>query len=283
MKRNYVRPSAPPLLLLLLLAAALTSPGTTSANAPAPSAHAPAAASAWQCPAVTVSCPDTAADNIEDALTFTANVSGGNPNVTPTFNWTVSAGTISGGQGTSSIRVDTTGIGGQTVTATVDVGGFPRECPTSNSCTTSIARPSAPAVKFGEYVTRDLSANKAQLDKFVLALQRDPAAQGYLIAYGGRTSQPADAQTAADNATDYTINTRKMDGARTLSGVGGYREQPTVELWIAPPGATPPLATPTVLPKDVKPAPANSAPAKPAAKPVAKPPAPKPAPEGKKS
>jgi hypothetical protein len=47
-----------------------------------------------------------------------------------------------------------------------------------------------------------------------------------------------------------------MDGARTLSGVGGYREQPTVELWIAPEGGAPPMATPTVDPKDVKPAPA---------------------------
>jgi hypothetical protein len=113
-----------------------------------------------------------------------------------------------------------------------------------------------PAVKFGEYVTPDLSANKAKLDEFVLALQQDPTAQGYLIAYGGRASRPEDAQRAADNATDYTINVRKIDGARTLSGVGGYRERPTVELWIAPAGGTPPMATPTVDPKDVKPAPA---------------------------
>ncbi|HVG31341.1 MAG TPA: hypothetical protein VM864_16645 [Pyrinomonadaceae bacterium] len=209
------------------------------------------------CPTVTVSCPDAVA--VDAPLTFTANVSGGDPNVTPTYNWTVSAGTISSGQGTSSITVDTAGIGGQTVTATVDVGGFARDCRTSNSCTTSVTKPEAPAVKFGEYVTTDLSANKAQLDKFVNALQQDPTAQGYLIAYGGRTSRPEDAQKAADNATDYTINTRKMDGARTLSGVGGYREQPTVELWIAPAGGTPPMATPTVDAKDVKPAPAKPA------------------------
>jgi hypothetical protein len=277
MKLNYGRLSAP--MLLLFAALALISHG--GANAPAsaapPLSPAATASAEQQCPTVSVSCPDTAAENLEDALTFTASVSGGDPSVTPTFNWTVSAGMISSGQGTSSIKVDTTGIGGQTVTATVDVGGFPRECRTSNSCTTGIAKKSAPAVKFGEYVTNDLSANKAQLDRFVLALQQDPAAQGYLIAYGGRTSQPADAQKAADNATDYTINTRKLDGARTLSGVGGYRERPTVELWIAPPGATPPLATPTVLPKDVKPAPA-----KPATKPAALPAA-KPAPKGKKS
>jgi hypothetical protein len=278
MKLNYGRLSAP----LLAAAFALISPGGGAANAPAAASQAfaapqitaaPEITAAQQCPTVTVSCPDTARENLEAALTFTANVSGGDSNVTPTFNWTVSAGTISSGQGTSSIKVDTTGIGGQTVTATVDVGGYSRECRTSNSCTTSIEKKSAPPVKFAEYVTTDLSANKAQLDKFVLALQQDPTAQGYLIAYGGRTSQPEDAQKAADNATDYTINTRKMDGARTLSGVGGYREQPTVELWIAPPGATPPLATPTVRPEDVKPAPA-----KPATKPAPTKPA-----KGKKS
>jgi hypothetical protein len=217
------------------------------------------------CPTVRVSCPEAGDEGAP--LTFTANVSGGDQNVTPTFNWTVSAGTISSGQGTSSITVDTTGVGGQTVTATVDVGGYSRDCSTSSSCTTSVGKKGAPAVKFGEYVTPDLSANKAQLDKFVNALQADPSAQGYLIAYGGRTSRPEDAQKAADNATDYTMNTRKMDGARTLSGVGGYREKPTVELWIAPAGGAPPMATPTVDPKDVKPAPA-----KPAAKPTPVPP-----------
>ena len=207
------------------------------------------------CPVVRVSCPDTAEEGTEPS--YTADVSGGDSGVTPTFNWTVSAGTISSGQGTSTIKVETVGVGGQTITATVDVGGYSRECATSHSCTISVTKKGARAVKFGEYTTPDLSANKAQLDKWVLALQQDPTAQGYLIAYGGRTSRPEDAQKAADNATDYTMHVRKMDGARTLSGVGGYREQPTVELWIAPEGGAPPMATPTVDPKDVKPAPAK--------------------------
>lgn len=141
----------------------------------------------------------------------------------------------------------------RTITATVDVGGFARECSTSSSCTASVEKKTAPAAKFGEYVTRDLSANKKMLDDFVIALQNDPDAQGYIIAYGGKTSRPDDAQKAADNATDYTMNVRKMDGARTLSGVGGYREEPTIELWIAPPGGDPPMATPTVAPEAVRP------------------------------
>jgi opacity protein-like surface antigen len=213
---------------------------------------------AASCPTVAVSCPDSVRAGQE--LTFTAGVSGGDANVDPTFNWTVSAGTISSGQGTSTIVVDTADAGGMTITATVDVGGFPRECSTSNSCTTSVSAEEVPATKVGEYVTRDLKANADLLDQFVLALQNDPTAQGYVIAYGGRTSRPDDAQKAADNATDYTMNTRKMDGARTLSGVGGYREEPTVELWIAPEGGTPPMATPTVDPQDVKPAPAERQP-----------------------
>lgn len=237
MQKRALRRPVLCLIAVLLLAAAMSASGQ---DAPA------------SCPAVKVSCPDSV--EVGADLTFTASVSGGPSAVTPTYNWTVSAGSIKSGQGTSTIVVDTAGTGGQTITATVDVGGYARECSTSHSCTTSVAEKARPAVKFGEYVTRDLSANKKMLDDFVIALQNDPEAQGYLIAYGGKTSGPNDAQKAADNATDYTMNTRKMDGARTLSGVGGYREEPTIELWIAPPGGAPPMATPTVAAEDVKPA-----------------------------
>ena len=236
MLKTSIRRAVPRLIGVLLLMAAF---------------HASAQDAPASCPTVRVSCPDTV--QAAEELTFTADVSGGPSDVTPTYNWTVSAGSIQSGQGTATIVVDTEGTGGQTVTATVDVGGFARECSTSNSCTASVEEKGAPAVKFGEYVTRDLSANKAKLDEFVLALLNDPEAQGYVIAYGGKTSRPEDAQKAVDNATDYTMNTRKMDGARTLAGVGGYREEPTIELWIAPPGGAPPMATPTVAPEDVKP------------------------------
>jgi hypothetical protein len=247
------------LLASLLVAALAVLPPLAGAGGPASAQQRPQPTPQSQCPVVRVSCPDSTAEGTEPS--YTADVSGGDPNVTPTYNWTVSAGTISSGQGTSTIKVDTAGVAGQTITATVDVGGYARDCSISQSCTLSVTKKVGPAVKFGEYVTRDLSANKAELDKFVVALQEDPTAQGYVIAYGGRTSQPGDAQKAADNATDYTMNVRKMEGARTLSGVGGYREQPTVELWIAPQGAEPPMATPTVDPKDVRPAPPAKPPA----------------------
>lgn len=91
------------------------------------------------CPTVSVSCPDSVLT--DEPLTFTANVSGGDPNVTPTFNWTVSNGTISSGQGTSSITVDTEGLkAGASITATVDIGGFDRTCRSSNSCSASVIK-----------------------------------------------------------------------------------------------------------------------------------------------
>jgi hypothetical protein len=62
-------------------------------------------------------------------------IDGGDPSVEATYNWTVSAGTIESGQGTTTITIDTKDAGVENITATVDVGGFDRECSTSESWT----------------------------------------------------------------------------------------------------------------------------------------------------
>jgi hypothetical protein len=95
------------------------------------------------CPDVSTSSPDTVPFGSPAA--FTGSVRGGDANVTPTYSWTVSAGTIESGQGTSSITVNTSGLDSNaTITATVDVGGYARECSTSSSCTiTIVAKPPA--------------------------------------------------------------------------------------------------------------------------------------------
>lgn len=51
---------------------------------------------------------------------------------------TVTGGAIESGQGTATIKVDTSGAVSGFITATVDVGGYDRECPTSSSSTTSV-------------------------------------------------------------------------------------------------------------------------------------------------
>ena len=201
------------------------------------------------CPTVTVSCPSDVQEN--QPITFTANVSGGDTNITPTYNWTVSAGTISSGQGTSTITVDTTGLGGQTVTATVDVGGYDRSCATSASCSTQVIR-TAVAKKIDEYGNIRFNDEKARLDNFAIELQNDPTAQGYIVAYGGRRGRAGEAQARADRAKDYLVNTRGIDPSRIVTVDGGYREDLTVELWIVPTGAQAPPNSPTVDPSEVQ-------------------------------
>jgi hypothetical protein len=187
------------------------------------------------CPNVIINCPDTVAPG--QPVVFSANVSGGTAGITPTFNWTVSAGTITGGQGTSSITVDTSGLGGQPIRATVEVLGYNLTC--NASCTTQVPRPIEPkrADEFGE-IQRDDA--KARLDNFAISLQNEPGSQGYVITYAGRRSRAGYAQRYNAFVRDYLVGTRGIDSSRIVTLDGGYRENVTVELWIVPPGATPP-------------------------------------------
>jgi hypothetical protein len=95
-----------------------------------------------KCPTTKMNCPDSV--TVGEKLTFTADLRGGDQNVTPTYNWTVSAGAIATGQGTSTITVNTKEVAaGGSVTATVEVGGFDRECgygSTIASCTTEVQK-----------------------------------------------------------------------------------------------------------------------------------------------
>lgn len=223
-------------------------------------------ASPSDCPTVRTACPDSVGAG--QKLTFVTNVSGGDQQVTPTYNWTVSAGTIESGQGTSTIEVDTGGVpGDSTVTATVDVGGFARECSTSSSCTTTVMK-KAEARKFDEYGPLAPKDENARLDNFVNEIQMDPQAQAYVIAYGGRAGKAGDAQRAANKAKDYLVKKRGIDSSRVVVMDGGYREQAMTELWLVPSGANPPQPEPTVKPNKTKPAtPAKKPPARNSKKP----------------
>jgi hypothetical protein len=202
------------------------------------------------CPTVSVDCP-TGITQEGTPITYTANVSGGDPNASITYNWTVSGGTISGGQGTSSITVDTTGQGGQTITATVELGGVAPECNRTASCSSQVGVINV-ARKFDEYNNIAFNDEKARLDNFAIELQNNPGANGLIIAYGGRKARANEAQSRADRAKDYLVNTRGIDAGRVSTVDGGYKEDLTVELWIVPTGAQPPTPTPTVDASEVQ-------------------------------
>ena len=89
------------------------------------------------CPTIAVSCPENAKSN--QSMTFQAHVYGGDPAIKSTYTWSVSAGKISGGQGTSMITVDVSDVTSGSVTATVSVGGHEQGCSNTASCTTFTA------------------------------------------------------------------------------------------------------------------------------------------------
>ena len=87
------------------------------------------------CPTVSVSCSNR---NDNQTITFEATVAGGDPEMKPIYNWSVTAGKIISGQGTSKLTVDISDLGTRSITATVSLGGADPACTISQaSCTNS--------------------------------------------------------------------------------------------------------------------------------------------------
>ena len=203
------------------------------------------------CPTVNISCPT---DQLTAGTPATVSVTlgGGNPSASVTYNWSVSAGKISGGQGTPTITVNTAGLDGQSVTATVNIGGLAPSCQSSASCTFSILPPTVTPIsrKFDEYADLKFNDEKARLDNFAIKLQGEPGTQGIYVIFG---SCDGEADQRSARAIDYLVNTRGIDRSRLTVVNGGCREHLTVELWGQPTGAAAPTpsnsATVTPCPK----------------------------------
>ena len=169
-------------------------------------------------------------------MTFTANVTPGTYD--PTYNWTVSAGTIESGQGTPSIVVRTTSdMAGSSVTATVNIGGAPAgcDCTVTGSETAGVEQAPQPILidEFGAMSNDDI---RGRLDLFFAELSNNPNNQGYIINYG------TPAQVAArERLIRNHITFRRFDASRiTLVNGGDTGAGPTTKLYRVPPGATNP-------------------------------------------
>jgi hypothetical protein len=79
-----------------------------------------------RCPSVIVICPSGA--DSKKPVVFEAQVAGADPDVKARYTWSVTAGKIISGQGTSKIVVDASNLVGQSITATVTLGGFDPRC-----------------------------------------------------------------------------------------------------------------------------------------------------------
>lgn len=187
------------------------------------------------CPSVGIDCPEQV--RVGQPATFRSTLTGGTGNVPKIYNWTVSGGKIVSGQGSSSITVDTTGMEGQSLKASLVMGGYDEEC--AATCTIHFPAPLI-GRKFDEYGEVARNDEKARLDNFTIDLQNDPTATGYIVIYPGRKDRPKAVQTRSNQISDYLVNSRGLDSRRIVTLTGPPRDEFEVVLWIAPQGALAP-------------------------------------------
>lgn len=195
------------------------------------------------CPHIYISCPDRMTPN--QPVTFSANVAGGFPSITPVYNWTVSAGRIISGEGTSSITVDTTGLkGGQSIQATLTMPGYDAlDC--SQTCLVQIP-PEPPSCRpFDQFANIARNDEKARLDNYAIELQNDPSSTAYVFVYPGQRGKAGEVQQHITRVVDYLVNSRGIDQRRIVTRVGPTRTNLIVELFICPEGAKAP--TPSAM------------------------------------
>lgn len=172
--------------------------------------------------------------NPGETMSFTANVSGGTA-TDITYNWTVSNGTISGGQGTPSITVNTEGLSDTNIEATVEIGGngFCENCPRRDSETGSVTKKNEPRL-FDEFGKLPDDEVKARIQNLYVELGNNPNSQGYIINYG-TDKEITNRERQIRKAIDFL----KLDASRVTLVRGGASPNGGVwtKVWIVPPGA----------------------------------------------
>ena len=157
------------------------------------------------------------------------------------FNWSVSAGTIMAGQGTPGITVDTTGLGGVEVIATVELSGAPAGCKKSASRTTQVKPPAIVCgIAFDRYGDLDFEDEKARLDNFAIQLLNVPESSGYIFMTAGMETFENEALERLDRAKSYIVNVRELDPNRIVTVDCGFSQEFEITLRIIPPGILPP-------------------------------------------
>jgi hypothetical protein len=181
-------------------------------------------------------------------VVFTARVTGGDKNVTPSILWNLSSGSIQDGQGTQRITVDSTGAGMyREIVAELWIGGYAAECQMQSApFRVGVVPPAVKYLEFGEVPTDD--ENEKIAAAVSAALQANDRL--YVIGYAGRKSERMFASTALRRMRDQMLKVG-MTAARVGAYDGGFREEPAFEFWIVPDGSEPPRPTPTIDRKEI--------------------------------
>jgi len=205
---------------------------------------------------VNISAPNQVTEG--EIITYTADVTYSGDSALK-YTWVVnpSSARIISGLGTSTLNVDSTGLGGQRIIATLtaDDGSSDPACAQSAQAVSIIAPIKKVAIvarEFDECNHCSFDDQKARLDNLAIELQNDPSTRAYVIAYGGRMSPVGQVDKLMSRAREYLVTQRGIDASRLVVVNGGFREDDSVELWVVPSGATAPQPTPTVQAGEIK-------------------------------
>jgi hypothetical protein len=205
---------------------------------------------------VNISAPSQVTEG--EIITFTADVTyTGTAPIKYTWKVTPASASIINGLGTATLNVDSTGLGGQRIIATLtaDDGSSDPACVQSAQAVAVIAPIKKIAIVAREYDECNhctFDDQKARLDNLAVELQNDPTTRAYIIAYGGRMSPVGQVEKLMTRAREYIVTQRGISASRLTVVNGGFREDDSVELWIVPSGASAPQATPTVQAGEIK-------------------------------
>ncbi len=175
-----------------------------------------------------------------EAVVFVVKTTSMLHTTSPRFNWTVSAGTITSGQGTASISVDSTGLGGAELIATAELVGAPPGCRASASATTKVPAVFVCGHRFDEYGDIRFEDEKARLDSFAIQLLNDPESSGLIMMEAGQVTFENEASERLDRAKSYLVNVREIDPTRITTVDCGFAPDLNVRLYIVPLGVTAP-------------------------------------------
>ncbi len=188
-------------------------------------------------PSLTIECPAEAV-GAGEKVRLTATLKPAFENVT--FNWSVSNGTIVGGQGTPTIEIQIPEDAAGQINARLDLDGNIYFEPVNADCGFSVReKPQARLITEGGIFSPsdELQHIDGFLAEFEQALQNDPSAQGYVI-YHTRKNKPAQARSTR-KAVEQWAKKRKFT-ERIVFVDGGAAEKTLFRYYLVPAGAAPP-------------------------------------------
>lgn len=158
----------------------------------------------------------------------------------PEFKWTLSVGTVTTGQGTDAITVDSVGLAGQVVTVTVELSEAPAGCSRSLSKAVQVKQSPPTECAFDSYGDIKFEDEQARLDNLAIQLINQPLSVGYIMMSAGQVTFENESEARLRRAKSYLADVRGTDSNRIVTVDCGYSEALTIQLWIVPPGANPP-------------------------------------------